>query len=246
MSGVGVVYKVCQRMDIYFDERHADDFIDLVMLGLVGDMMHIRHMETRFLIQEGMNHIRNPFILGMKEKNAFSLKGELTPIGVAFYIVPFINSITRVGTQDEKKLLFESMLEWKANELVPSTKRGCKGQMETIVEQAVRTCTNVKNRQTRARDAGVELIESIIKKENLLDKKLLLIRLRQGAVDRGITGLIANELMSKYQRPVAILSQTTHNGKPAWEGSARGYERSKMNDFRQLCRDSRLAFLAEG
>lgn len=65
-------------------------------------------------------------------------------------------------------------------------------------------------------------------------------------VDKGVTGLIANELMSKYKRPVAILSKTERDGVEAWEGSARGYEKSKMNDFRQFVRDSGFAFLAEG
>lgn len=38
------------------------------------------------------------------------------------------------------------MLEWKAFDSVPSTKRGHKGEEELLVEQSVRTCTNVKNR----------------------------------------------------------------------------------------------------
>lgn len=65
---------------------------------------------------------------------------------MAFYIVPLVNAVVRVGTIGEKKLLFESMLEWKANELIPSTKRGHKGEQETVLEQSLRTCTNVKNR----------------------------------------------------------------------------------------------------
>ena len=243
LSGVGVVYKVCEALDDLCQANYCDDLIDLVMLGLVGDMMDIRSMETRHLIERGMTHIRNPFIAGMAEKNSYSLKGELTPIGVAFYIVPYVNAITRVGTQEEKKILFESMLEWKANEEIPSTKRGCKGQMETIVEQALRICTNVKNRQTKTRDAEVEIIERIIKRDNLLNNKILIVRLPANvSIDRGVTGLIANELMSKYKRPVAILSKT-ENG---WEGSARGYDKSQLKDFRQLCRDSQLVFLAEG
>lgn len=63
----------------------------------------------------------------MAEKNAYSLGDIISPIGVAFYIVPLVNAVTRVGTMEEKILLFESMLEWKAFEEVPSTKRGCKG-----------------------------------------------------------------------------------------------------------------------
>lgn len=236
-------------MDSICGTAYADDYLDIVATGLVGDMMDIRDFETHYLIQQGLQRssLRNPFIKGMADKNAYQLgKGDLTPIGVAFYIVPLVNAITRVGTQDEKQILFESMLEWKAYDLIPSTKRGCKGQEETRLEQALRVCTNVKNRQTRTRDAEVECIENIIQENNLLKHKVLAIKLDNMSIDRGITGLIANELMSKYKRPVVLLSKTEHEGLEAWEGSARGYEKSKMKDFRQFVKESNLVFLAEG
>lgn len=236
-------------MDSIRGTAYADDYLDIVATGLVGDMMDIRDFETHYLIQQGLQRssLRNPFIKGMADKNVYQLgKGDLTPIGVAFYIVPLVNAITRVGTQDEKQILFESMLEWKAYDLIPSTKRGCKGQEETRLEQALRVCTNVKNRQTRTRDAEVECIENIIQENNLLKHKVLAIKLDNMSIDRGITGLIANELMSKYKRPVVLLSKTEHEGLEAWEGSARGYEKSKMKDFRQFVKESNLVFLAEG
>ena len=236
-------------MDSICGTAYADNYLDIVATGLVGDMMDIRDFETHYLIQQGLQRssLRNPFIKGMADKNAYQLgRGDLSLIGVAFYIVPLVNAITRMGTQDEKQILFESMLEWKAYDLIPSTKRGCKGQEETRLEQALRVCTNVKNRQTRTRDAEVEQIENIIQEKNLLQHKLLVIKLEDMQVDRGITGLIANELMSKYKRPVILLSKTVNNEQDAWEGSARGYEKSKLNDFRQFVRDSNLVFLAEG
>jgi single-stranded DNA-specific DHH superfamily exonuclease len=51
----------------------------------------------------------------MAIKNEFSLQGNITPFGVAFYIAPYINAVTRCGSQEEKLLLFESMLDFKAN-----------------------------------------------------------------------------------------------------------------------------------
>lgn len=93
--------------------------------------MDIRDFETHYLVEQGLARLRNPFIKGMAEKNSYSIGSVLSPIGVAFYIVPLINAITRVGTMDEKTLLFESMLEYKALEMIPSTKRGCAGQQET-------------------------------------------------------------------------------------------------------------------
>jgi hypothetical protein len=57
-----------------------------------------------------------------------------------------------MGTQEEKKMMFEAMLDFKAYDMVDSTKRGCKGQKERLVDQAIRNCTNIKSRQTKARD----------------------------------------------------------------------------------------------
>lgn len=145
------------------NRNYADDYLDLAAVGLVGDMMDLKSMETKELVQLGLGRIHNPFLVGMCEKNAFSMKGAVNPFTVTFYIVPFVNAITRSGTQEEKELIFESMLESKANNKVLSTKRGHKlGEQETILTQALRVVTNVKKRQTDAQDASVEYLERVI------------------------------------------------------------------------------------
>ena len=242
LSGVGMVYKFCSYMDELLNVDYADDYLDLVALGMVADMMDLRDFETRHLITRGLENIRNPYFKGMVDKQAYSLKGEITPIGVAFYIAPYVNATIRMGTQEEKLMLFESMLDYRGYELIPSTKRGCKGQQETRVEQACRNCTNIKNRQTKARDAALENIERIIKEKNLLENKILVIKLDTFAADRNLTGLIANQLMAKYQRPVLLLNKTTDG----WEGSGRGYDKSKFDNLREFLKESDLVMYAEG
>lgn len=242
LSGVGMVYKFCSYMDELLNVDYADDYLDLVALGMVADMMDLRDFETRHLITRGLENIRNPYFKGMVDKQAYSLKGEITPIGVAFYIAPYVNATIRMGTQEEKLMLFESMLDYRGYELVPSTKRGCKGQQETRVEQACRNCTNIKNRQTKARDAALENIERIIKEKNLLENKILVVKLETFAADRNLTGLIANQLMAKYQRPVLLLNKT----EDGWEGSGRGYDKSKFDNLREFLKESDLVMYAEG
>lgn len=242
LSGVGVVYKFCSYLDELMNVDYADELLDLTALGVIADMCDMRDFETRHIITRGINNITNPFFKTMVEKNAFSLGDEITPIGIAFYVAPYVNAAVRMGTHDEKVLLFESMLDYKAYELIPSTKRGCKGQMETRVEQACRTCSNIKSRQTKARDAALETIEDLIGQNGLLDNKILSIKLEPYyAVDKNLTGLIANQLMSKYQRPVLLLNQVVQeDGTITWAGSARGYDKSKLKDFRQFVNDSGL------
>ena len=242
LSGVGVVYKFCSYLDDLLNVDYADQFLDLVALGMVADMMDLRDFETRHLITRGLENIRNPYFKGMVDKQSYSLKDGISPIGVAFYIAPYVNATIRMGTQEEKLILFESMLDYRGYELIPSTKRGCKGQQETRVEQACRNCTNIKNRQTKARDAALETIERIIEEKKLLDNKILAIKLDTFSADRNLTGLIANQLMAKYQRPVLLLNKT----EDGWEGSGRGYDKSKFDNLREFLKESELVMYAEG
>ena len=260
LSGVGMVYKFCSYMDELMNVDFADQFLDLVALGMIADMMDLRDFETRHLITKGLENIRNPYFKGMVDKQSYSLKDGISPIGVAFYIAPYVNATIRMGTQEEKLILFESMLDYRGYELISSTKRGCKGQQETRVEQACRNCTNIKNRQTKARDAALETIERIIEEKKLLDNKILAIKLDTFAADKNLTGLIANQLMAKYQRPVLLLNKVVEKvpvydalGKEistlasiSWEGSGRGYDKSKFDNLREFLKESELVMYAEG
>lgn len=247
LSGVAMVWKFCCYIDMLLKTDHAQKFLDLVALGLVADMMDVRDFETRRLIDKGLQQIRNPYFRGAIDKDQFHFTNEITPIGVAFYIAPLINATTRVGTQEEKLMLFESMLDFRGYELVPSTKRGCKGQAETRVEQACRNCTNIKSRQTKIRDNSLERIEQIIVNQNLLSNKILIVQLDDLITDRNLTGLIANQLMSEYQRPVLILNRIENeDGTITWEGSGRGYDKSRLKDFRGFLENNKYVMYAEG
>lgn len=262
LSGVGMVYKFCQFIDDIMDVDYANELLDLVALGMIADMMDLRDFETKQLITMGLKDIRNPFFVNMVDRNAYSLQGDITPIGVAFYIAPYVNATIRMGNQEEKRLMFESMLTHKAYIQIPSTKRGCKGQMESLVEQATRNCMNIKNRQTKARDNTLETVERLIAENNLLENKILIICVPSNIyIEKNLTGLIANQLMAKYQRPVLLLNETIqkediYDGsnlkllftveEKCWEGSARGYDKSSLTDFRQFCQHSGIIMYAEG
>ena len=247
LSGVGMVYKFCSYIDKILNENYADLFIDLVSVGMLADMMDLRDFETRHLVVNGLKQIRNPYLKGMVSTNNYSIEkgGGLNPFTVAFYIAPYINAVVRVGTQDEKLMLFESMLDYRGYELIPSTKRGCKGQTETRVEQACRNCLNIKKRQTNARDSSLNIIEHEIKEKNLLNHKILFIQVKD--VDKNLTGLIANELASKYQRPTLLLNKKVNeNNEISWEGSGRNYSNSPIENLREFLLNTGYALYSEG
>ena len=208
-SGAGVTWQFCRYLDELLQINNADNYLDLVALGNCADMMSMTSIETKHLINKGFRNVKNPFFYSLSEKNSYSMNNKINHTSVAFYVAPYINAICRSGTVPEKQLVFESMLKYKAFEKIPSTKKGhLLGETETLVEQAMRVVTNVKNRQTKAQNTGLELLEKKIKKENLLSHKVLLFLLEPGQIDRNIAGLVANKLMAKYQRPVCVLTKT--------------------------------------
>lgn len=246
LSGVGIVYKFCSYLDSLLGIAQADKFLDLVATGIIGDVMDLRNYETKRLIEKGLAQINNPFLKAMVEKQSYSLGDEITPIGIAFYVVPYINGVIRSGSQEEKLLVFEAMLDYKGNENIPSTKRGCKGQFEARAEQAVRTSTNVKKKQDQSRNELAELLKETIAAKGLLNNKILAIQLDPALeINKNLTGLIANQLMGKYQRPVMLLSRVERE-EPSWEGSCRGCNGSALEDFRQFLLDSSLVEYSRG
>lgn len=258
LSGVGVTWQFCRALDDMFSISYADRLLDLVALGNTADMMSLKSIETKHLIWKGFKreNIKNPFIYGMIDKNNFSLNKadyksynglDVTPMGAAFFIAPFINAMVRSGTQEEKEILFKSMLISEAFKEVPSTKRGHKiGDKERIVDQALRICTNVKNRQTKAQDNCVALLEKMIEEKNLLEDKVLLFLLEPGQIDKNVAGLAANKIMAKYQRPVCVLTKVTKDGEVSYQGSARGYDAGGINNFKDICTESKAIMYAEG
>lgn len=254
LSGVGIVWQFCRYLDKRLNINKADEYLDLVALGNTADMMSLTSIETKHLISKGFqpNNIKNPYIYEMWQKNKFKLGEHITSIDAAFYIVPMINAVQRSGTNEEKTLLFYSMLKFKAFETVPSSKRGhLIGETERIVDQAVRISTNVKNRQTRAQDVAIELLEKQIQEDNMLKHKSLIFLLEKNNIDKNIAGLIANKFANKYQRPCCILTKTedpgyvldgseekifgSDNPVSVFQGSARGYELTGLTNFKDIC-----------
>ena len=142
---------------------------------------------------------------------------------------------------EEKQNVFNSMLKYKAFEEVLSNKRGHKpGEMEKLVVQVMRTTTNVKNRQQKAVDAGMALLEKRIEANNMLDHKVLLFILEGNEIEATIRGLSANKLMGKYQRPVCVLSRTIQDEEVVYQGSARGCEVAGIENFMAICEKTGL------
>ena len=245
LCGAGVVYKFCQYYDSKYDYNFADDNLDLVAVGLVADMMDLRDFETRALVYYGLNHITNPGLLALVTKNAFSLNNriKLTPTDVSFSIAPYINAITRVGTLEEKEIMFLAFVDGMRP--LPSTKRGAKpGDIEYAGEQMARLATNAKNRQQRLIESAMNILEGRIEEYDLSNNKLLVVFIKEeDNFDSNITGLIAMKLTAKYGKPTLLVKLGNDN---IYKGSARGINDSDLPELKSFLTNSQFFEYAEG
>lgn len=249
LSGAGVVYKFCQRLDQLLNHSLADDFLDLAAIGMIADMEPLLDLETHRLIEKGLNNIQNQFLLAMMEKNEYSLKGHINPQGVSFYIAPTMNAVMRLGTMDEKAILFQALLEKYQTMTVASGKRGANGQQVPLVSEAVRQATNVKARQAKARDSKYKELKAIIDEEQLCNNKILVLCQDNKDADeaKGMNGLIANQLMSTYKHPVLLLQRIEHeDGTISYDGSGRNVPHTELTDFRSFVEETGLVNYAQG
>lgn len=244
LSGGGVVYKFLQVMDKLLEIKESQNFIDQAAISIVGDMMDLRQYENRLIVKKGLSNIRN---LGLKQliaQQAFSLKDteNLTPIGVAFYIVPLVNALIRVGTQKEKELLFRAFTE--GHLLIPSTKRGDKGNFETVAVQAVRNCVNARSRQNRAKDKAIEDLDLKIQKNELFRNQIIFVNVEDNEMfDSTLTGLIAMNFLAKYKKPTIVARLSDDN---CWKGSGRGSNSTELKDLKSFFAESKLFDFVEG
>lgn len=241
LSGVGVVYKFCQGIDTLIKNTvSANDYLDLVALGMIGDSMDLRSYETRYLALKGiemMNKAKDIYLEGgtpnfgnplinafIDKKKDYDLK-NVTFYSLSWRVIPLINSCIRSGTEEEKVEMFKAFIgEGEPVMYTPRRKSKDDPKPEPMevphATDMVRVLTNIKSRQTKELEKALELIESRIIEKNLNENKILFVDGTEIVDNKSLTGLVAQKIASKYMKPCVILKQYDDN---TYGGSARNY-----------------------
>lgn len=253
LSGAGVTYQFCRYYDMTYGYSQAEQFIDLAAWGITGDMCSLLSLENRYIIKKGFANVKNKFFYTLIDKQSYSICGStsaseaelleaVNPISVAFYIVPLVNAIIRVGTEEEKTHLFEAFIH--PDNLIPSKKRGANGALERICVEVARECTNAKNKQGRMLDNITATIEAKIFKYDLLQNKILFIRLDENDdFPAELNGLVAMRLTAKYKRPTIVARL---NDEGYVRGSIRWSNNGAIESFKDFLTDSQLCEYVQG
>ncbi len=220
LSGAGVVYQTCRAIDSEMVTFYADNYIDICAVGLIGDVMNITSLETRYLIQEGLYKIHNDCYPQLKEILK-SLKKDNKPNAttIAFYVVPFINAIIRLGKiQDIIEIFISDDLK--------------------TVKKLIKSCGEMNDKRKSIQGDIVEQISDDID----LSHKIIIVDITKMYENSNLNGLIANNIAQKYQKPTLVVNLEEETG--IYKGSGRGYG----NDFsfNELLKQTRLFELVEG
>ncbi|VTX83667.1 single-stranded-DNA-specific exonuclease RecJ [Gemella haemolysans] len=191
LAGVGVAFKLAHALLEIF----PDFLLDLVAIGTIADMVSITD-ENRIFVKQGLELINEDPRIGLKmllELSNIDTKVDEQTIG--FYIGPKLNSI---GRMDSAKLGLSFLMAEDAE-----TARVLAEQIEKY---------NIERKQVT--EDIVKDVISQIEKSNKKDNNVLMI---SGNYHEGVLGIVASNIVEKYQRPVFIMN----NKDGVLKGSAR-------------------------
>ena len=226
--GAHITYDFCKALDEYYWTDYADEFIDLVALADIADVMDLRSFATRAAINVGLSNIRNKMFKEILKVQEFSTKGVVSPFTVAFYVSPLINAFLRMATLEERQLLTRAFCE-DESETFLYTKRGEDFPTEeNIYEHVARLMKSYKGKQDRIKKKAVP---ELIRKYKGYDKVAIIDA--TGILDTALTGVAAIKVSEELNAPVLLLQQR-EDDEGVYGGSGRTFDNCPVEDFRAL------------
>lgn len=110
-SGCLVTHKVLQALDAEFNKHYSKDYIDIVALSLVADIMNMSDLQNRtyyYFGLEKIDRVKNPFLRQLIED--YIGDKEYTQRDIAFKIIPKLNAVSRSSNQKLKQKVFKAFL----------------------------------------------------------------------------------------------------------------------------------------
>lgn len=231
LSGTGVTYKFIETYSKKYDININKKYIDLVACSLISDMCNMSNLENRYLFNNGRQKVFTTNLL-LKSFYGDIQTEELSITDIGFKIVPFINSVIRLGTMEQKEMMFKAFAEHI--EFIDYKKRGVGIIQQSIQDAVVRISKNTKSKQDKEIKKIIELIKNRISEKQLDNNKVIICN-TQEIENNELNGLAANKLVDIYNKPVLLFKEKDG----VYMGSARGVNNCKeIEDFKKLCLDT--------
>lgn len=243
LCGAGVVYKFLQALDEENWMECADDYLDLCALANISDVMDMKSFETRYLVDIGLLNINNKCFKALIKSQDYGMNGKVNIHNIQWNITTILNGCIRVGTLEEKELLFKAFIE--QDEYFEYKKRATKDKpaetiQESIYDRAARLCKNAKARQDKQREKCVMQIAEIA--EKLSDNNKVVMIDTTEILEGGLTGVVAIKIAEMFNKPCILLNKHLNNttGKIVYGGSARNIDHSPIESFKDVVNSTKL------
>ena len=235
--GAGVVYKFLQALDAETWNEFADDYLDLCALANISDVMDMRSFETRYITNLGLLNIKNKCFQSLIKAQDYSMNGKVNIHNIQWYITPILNGMIRIGSSDEKELLFRAFIE--TDEFFEYKKRATKNRpaetiQESIYDRAARLCKNAKARQDKMKDKGVKAISEVVD-ELPSDDKVIMVDVSD-LLDCGLTCVVSIKISEQYNKPCILLKKHIDKNTimTVFGVSARNIDNSPIDSFKYI------------
>ena len=249
LCGAGVVYRFLQALDDENWNEFADDYLDLCALANISDVMDMRSFETRYLTDLGLLNINNKCFKALIDAQNYSMNGKVNIHNIQWYITPILNGMIRIGSQEEKELLFRAFIE--QDEFFEYKKRATKDKpaeniQESIYDRAARLCKNAKSRQDKQKEKSVEQIAEIAQSIPFDDKVVMIDT--SDILDTGLTGVVAIKIAEMFNKPCILLNKflDKKTGKITYGGSARNVNHSPIESFKDVVNSTNVFNFGKG
>ena len=181
LAGVGVAFKLAHALLEIF----PDFLLDLVAIGTIADMVSITD-ENRIFVKQGLELLNEDPRIGLKmllELSSIDTKIDEQTVG--FYIAPKLNSI---GRMDSAKLGLTFLMAED-----PVTAKSLAEQIEQY---------NIERKKVTE-----DIVKDVINKIENSDKKEKNVIMVSGKYHEGVLGIVASNIVEKYQKPVFIMNE---------------------------------------
>lgn len=188
LSGVGVAYKLIEEL-FTRENRHAHlkHFLDLVALGTVADLVPLIG-ESRYLVQKGLQILKRTSNPGLLEvmKLARIVKENVSEETIGYSIAPRLNSLGRLSDAN------------LAVELLTSDNLEVISRIASDIEKLN------DDRKSISAIVYQEALTIISNDPSLIHETPIL--LSRPGWPSGVIGIVANQLVEDYNRPVIMIA----------------------------------------
>lgn len=201
LTGAGMSLLVSELWGQTYDIEQS---FDLASVGQIADMSNLNDTGVYRIVKKGLSETTNEMLLEF-----FKDDPEIRSIKhIQFSLIPKINAVSRIGTHEERRLIFNAFIDRGGIEPVKVRRKGGDGKMHvrdikmSVYERAFDVLTKAKGRQDRLVKNALKDVEWLSGDNSEYNAIVI-----GDKFSKGISGLVANKLLGQTKKPSLVFKR---------------------------------------